>query len=71
MGEVRVRVRLTNAVDQAPVRQGLLQPEQVRIYEADALVGTGAVRCWSPRMLFSAWACKGRTACGGMRRRSA
>jgi len=49
MGEVRVRVRLTNAVDQALVRRGLLQPEQVRIYEADALVDTGAaVRCVLP-----------------------
>jgi clan AA aspartic protease len=49
MGEVRVRVRLANAVDQALIRRGLLQPEQVRIYEADALVDTGAaVRCVLP-----------------------
>jgi predicted aspartyl protease len=45
MGEVRVRVKLTNAVDQALVHRGLLQPQQVRTYEADALVDTGAVRC--------------------------
>ena len=48
MGEVRVRVKLTNAVDQALVRRGLLQPEQVRTYEANALVDTGAVRCVLP-----------------------
>ena len=48
MGEVRVKVRLTNAVDQALVRRGLLQPVQVRFYEADALVDTGAVRCVLP-----------------------
>ncbi len=48
MGEVRVRIKLTNAVDQALVRRGLLQPEQVRTYEADALVDTGAVRCVLP-----------------------
>jgi predicted aspartyl protease len=48
MGEVRVRVRLTNAVDRALVRRGLLRPEQVRTYEADALVDAGAVRCVLP-----------------------
>ena len=48
MGEVRVQIRLTNAIDQALVRRGLLTPEQVRTYEADALVDTGAVRCGLP-----------------------
>ena len=48
MGEVRVMVRLTNAVDQALVRRGMLNPEKVRIYEANALVDTGAVRCVLP-----------------------
>lgn len=45
---MRVQTKLTNAVDQAFVRRGLLQPEQVRSYEADALVDTGAVRCVLP-----------------------
>ncbi len=48
MGEVRVKVELTNAVDQALVRRGLLKSEQVRTYAADALVDTGAVRCVLP-----------------------
>lgn len=48
MGEVRVKARLTNAVDEALVRRGTLKPEQVRIYEADALVDTGSVRCVVP-----------------------
>ena len=48
MREVRVMVRLTNAVDQALVRRGMLNPEKVRIYDADALVDTGAVRCVLP-----------------------
>ena len=43
MGEVRVKARLTNAVDEALVRRGMLNIEQVRTYEADALVDTGAV----------------------------
>jgi clan AA aspartic protease len=48
MGEVRVRVKLTNAIDEALVRRGMLTPEQVRSYEADALVDTGAVRSVIP-----------------------
>jgi predicted aspartyl protease len=48
MGEVRVKARLTNAVDEALVRRGMLKPEQVRTYEADALVDTGAVRTVLP-----------------------
>jgi len=48
MGEVRVAVKLTNAVDEALVRRGMMTPEQVRTYEADALVDTGAVRMVVP-----------------------
>ncbi len=48
MGEVRVKIKLTNAVDQALVRRGLMKPEQVRVYDADALVDAGAVRCVLP-----------------------
>ncbi|MFN3978741.1 MAG: clan AA aspartic protease, partial [Sulfurihydrogenibium azorense] len=48
MGEVRVRAKLTNAIDEALVRRGMLKPEQVRSYEADALVDTGAVRVAIP-----------------------
>jgi clan AA aspartic protease len=48
MGEVRVKARLTNAVDEDLVRRGMLAPEQVRTYDADALVDTGAVRTILP-----------------------
>ena len=48
MGEVRVRVRLENALDKALVRRGKLEPSQVQMYEADALVEAGAVRCVLP-----------------------
>ena len=48
MGEVRVKARLTNAVDESLVRRGMLRPEQVRTYEADALVDPGAVRVILP-----------------------
>lgn len=43
-----MKVKLTNAVDQALVRRGLMKLDQVRVYLADALVDTGAVRCVLP-----------------------
>ncbi|MCI0419356.1 MAG: retroviral-like aspartic protease family protein [Acidobacteria bacterium] len=43
MGEVRVKVRLTSSMDEALARRGQLPESQVRHYEADALVDTGAV----------------------------
>jgi clan AA aspartic protease len=51
MGEVRVRARLTNAVDEALVRRGVLKPGEVRTCEADALVDTGAVRTVLPQLV--------------------
>jgi clan AA aspartic protease len=49
MGAVRIKAKLTNAVDEALVRRGMLQPTQIRTYEADALVDTGAVRMVLPQ----------------------
>jgi clan AA aspartic protease len=43
MGEVRVGVNLTNAGDEILVRRGLLPASEIRRYEANALVDTGAV----------------------------
>lgn len=43
MGEVRAKVKLTNAVDEELVRRGLLGATEVRVYETQALVDTGAV----------------------------
>lgn len=48
MGEVRVRVRLINAVDEANARQGALSREKIRQHEVDALVDTGSVRLVIP-----------------------
>lgn len=44
MGAVRVPVKLTNAVDEILVNRGLLNPNQLRVCETEALVDTGAVR---------------------------
>ena len=43
MGEVRVKVKLINAGDETLVRRGLLASDQVRTYEGEALIDTGAV----------------------------
>ena len=48
MGEVRVKVKLTNAADQAMARRGKMKFEEVRSYEADAMVDTGAVQTVLP-----------------------
>ena len=48
MGEVRVKVELTNAGDEVLVRRGLLTADKIRSYEAEALVDTGAVRSVLP-----------------------
>jgi hypothetical protein len=43
MGEIRIKVKITNAVDDELARSGQLAPDKVRTYEADAMVDTGAV----------------------------
>jgi len=48
MGEVKVTVKLTNAVDIILMHQHLRRPEEVRSMEAHALVDTGAVSCVLP-----------------------
>ncbi len=48
MGAVRVKVKLTNAIDEGLVNRGLLKPNLVRVCEAEALIDTGAVRTALP-----------------------
>ncbi len=48
MGEIRVKVIITNAVDEALARRGQIDVKDVRTYEADAMVDTGAVRSVIP-----------------------
>ena len=48
MAEVRVKARLTNAFDESLSRRGMLAADQVRSYEADAVVDTGATRTVLP-----------------------
>ena len=48
MGEVRVQVSLTNAVDEGLVRRGQMSSEDVRTEHMEALVDTGAVNCILP-----------------------
>lgn len=48
MGEVRVKATITNALDEALARRGQLPSADIRSYEADAMVDTGAVRSIIP-----------------------
>ena len=43
MGEVRAKVKLTNALEKMLARRGKLAQEGVRVYETEAIVDTGAV----------------------------
>lgn len=43
MGEVRIKVKITNAADQVLSSRGQMELSEVRFYEADAMVDTGAV----------------------------
>src|SRR5580693_9824676 len=54
MGEIRVKVLLTNSVDEALNRRKKLKKSAVRRYEADALVDTGAVRSVIPAHVMQA-----------------
>jgi hypothetical protein len=38
IGAVRVKVKLTNAIDEELVKRGLLNPDLLRVYEAEALI---------------------------------
>jgi predicted aspartyl protease len=51
MGEVRVKVKLSNVADEAAAAAGKLTAAEVRQLEADALVDTGAVRSCVPQPL--------------------
>ena len=48
MGEIRVRVLLTNANDESMNRRRKLKKSAIRRFEADAMVDTGAVRSVIP-----------------------
>ncbi len=43
MGEVRVKIKIINAGDEALFRRKRIEKHEIRFYETDALVDTGAV----------------------------
>src|SRR5258708_4956139 len=51
MGEVRVKVKLTNGMDDSLNRVQQLPPERVRVCETEAMVDTGAVRTVVPPLV--------------------
>jgi len=44
MGEVRAKVRLTSFFDEGLARRNMIKPQEMKTYEGDALVDSGAVR---------------------------
>ncbi len=54
MGEVRVRVKLIDPLDEMRLRRGQLSSDKVHTYETNALVDTGAVRTIIPRHVLDA-----------------
>lgn len=52
MGEVRVIVKFTNVADAAAAMHGLIAPENVRTYEANAMVDTGSATTVIPQEVF-------------------
>ncbi len=48
VGEIRVEVKLSNAIDEGIARRGGIAESEVRKIETLALVDTGAVRCCIP-----------------------
>ncbi len=54
MGEIRVKVILTNSADEMAHRRRKLKKSAIRQYEADAMVDTGAVRSVIPAHVMQA-----------------
>ncbi len=48
MGEIRVKVKLTNLQDETRYQSGEILKGEIRTYDADAMVDTGAVRSVVP-----------------------
>jgi clan AA aspartic protease len=51
MGEIRVRIKLSNETDEEMARRGLISEKEVRSLETDAVVDTGAVRSVIPQSI--------------------
>jgi clan AA aspartic protease len=51
MGAVYVTVKLTNAIDEGLISQGLLNPKLLRVVETEALIDTGTVRTVLPEAI--------------------
>jgi clan AA aspartic protease len=50
-GAIRVQIKLTNAIDEALIRRGLLTPDMLRVCQTEALIDTGAVRSVLPQTI--------------------
>ena len=48
MSAIHVQVKLTNTIDEALVRRGLLNPNLLQVYKVQSLIDTGGVRTVLP-----------------------
>lgn len=48
MGEVRAKIKITNATDEALARRGKISESEIRSYETEAMIDTGAVQTVIP-----------------------
>jgi clan AA aspartic protease len=51
MAAVRVQIKLTNAINEALIRRGLLNSDMLRVCQTEALIDTGAVRTVLPQAI--------------------
>ncbi|MEH2301887.1 clan AA aspartic protease [Nostoc sp.] len=51
IGAVRIKVKLTNAIDEALISRRMLNPNMLRVCETEALVDTGVVRTVLPILI--------------------
>ena len=54
MGEVRVKIKLTNAIDEGLAARGHIKREEIRTIETEGIVDTGAVISTMPESIFTA-----------------
>ena len=59
MGDVRVKLKLTNPFDKAMVREGYKKAEDIRTLEVAALVNRGAIQSVMPQHVVDLLGLKG------------
>ena len=64
MGEIKVRIELENVIDRYLFMEGKIQEGEIKRYETEAVVDTGAVMLFLPQDIVGTWF-KSSTESGG------